>query len=40
MANEAVKLSLQLVNNEEAERTEHKLFMPILVRRASVGNIK
>lgn len=40
MANEAVKLSLQLVNNEETERTEHKLFMPILVRRSSVGSIK
>lgn len=40
MANEAVRLSLQLVNNEEVEPTEHKLFMPMLVRRSSVGSIK
>lgn len=38
MAKEAVKLSLQLANNEEAERNEHKLFVPTLVRRSSVGS--
>lgn len=38
MANEAVKLSLQLVAGQEMERSECKLFMPILVRRASVGS--
>ncbi|HAS6344492.1 TPA: LacI family DNA-binding transcriptional regulator [Vibrio vulnificus] len=37
MANEAVKLSLQLANGEVPERKEHKLFLPMLIRRASVG---
>ncbi len=37
MANEAVKLSLQLVNNEDVDRSDSKLFMPTLVRRSSVG---
>lgn len=40
MAKEAVKLALQLANNEESGQNEHKLFVPILVRRASVGSIK
>ncbi|CAK1695500.1 substrate-binding domain-containing protein [Vibrio crassostreae] len=39
MANQAVKLSLQLASDEPKEQSEHKLFMPILVRRASVRNI-
>ncbi len=39
MANEAVKLSLQLANNEKIDRPENKLFMPTLVRRSSVGRI-
>ncbi|MFA0193342.1 substrate-binding domain-containing protein [Vibrio artabrorum] len=39
MANQAVKLSLQLAGDEPKEHAEHKLFMPILVRRASVRNI-
>ena len=40
MANEAVNLSLKLANNaEEKELNEHKLFIPILVRRTSVGCI-
>lgn len=40
MANEAVNLSLKLANNaEEKEPNEHKLFIPILVRRTSVGCI-
>lgn len=39
MANQAVKLSLQLASDEPKELSEHKLFMPILVRRASVRNI-
>ncbi|MEZ9300038.1 substrate-binding domain-containing protein [Vibrio splendidus] len=39
MANQAVKLSLQLASDESKEHPEHKLFMPILVRRASVRNI-
>ncbi|CAK1721691.1 DNA-binding transcriptional dual regulator GalR [Vibrio crassostreae] len=39
MANQAVKLSLQLASDEPNEQSEHKLFMPILVRRASVRNI-
>ncbi|MFA0438759.1 DNA-binding transcriptional regulator GalS [Vibrio sp. 10N.286.49.C2] len=37
MANEAVKLSLQLANNEETDQKALKLFMPILVKRSSVG---
>ncbi|KJF81611.1 LacI family DNA-binding transcriptional regulator [Photobacterium angustum] len=37
MANEALKLSLQLVNNENTEYSGKKLFMPVLVKRASVG---
>jgi len=40
MAKEAVKLSLQLANNEKIQRTANKLFVPTLVRRASVINIK
>ncbi|MGF1688056.1 substrate-binding domain-containing protein [Photobacterium japonica] len=36
MASEAVKLSLMLANNVPVERGEQKLFMPTLVRRASV----
>ncbi|GAL02129.1 galactose operon repressor [Photobacterium aphoticum] len=36
MASEAVKLSLLLANNVPVERGEQKLFMPTLVRRASV----
>lgn len=40
MAKEAVKLALQLANNEKTGRNEHKLFVPTLVRRASVGSIK
>ena len=39
MANQAVKLSLQLASDEPKEQSEHKLFMPILVRRASIRNI-
>ncbi|WP_215404920.1 substrate-binding domain-containing protein [Vibrio gigantis] len=39
MANQAVKLSLQLASDEPKKQSEHKLFMPILVRRASVRNI-
>lgn len=39
MANQAVKLSLQLASDEPKEPPEHKLFMPILVRRTSVRNI-
>ncbi len=39
MANQAVKLSLQLASDDPKEQSEHKLFMPILVRRASVRNI-
>ncbi|MFA0054867.1 MULTISPECIES: substrate-binding domain-containing protein [Vibrio] len=39
MANQAVKLSLQLASDEPKEQSEHKLFMPILVRRASVRSI-
>ncbi|WP_213864879.1 substrate-binding domain-containing protein [Vibrio crassostreae] len=39
MANQAVKLSLQLASDGPKEQSEHKLFMPILVRRASVRNI-
>lgn len=40
MANEAVKLALQLANNKGVSEAEHKLFMPIIVRRASVGQPK
>ena len=40
MAKEAVKLSLQLANNEKTDRNAHKLFVPTLVRRASVGSCK
>ncbi|MGB5444885.1 MAG: substrate-binding domain-containing protein [Psychromonas sp.] len=40
MANEAVKMALQLANNQEASQNEQRLFMPTLVRRASVANIK
>lgn len=40
MAKEAVKLALLLANNEKTGRNEHKLFVPTLVRRASVGSIK
>ncbi len=36
MANEAVKLSLQLINNTESVRKESKLFIPLLVKRSSV----
>ncbi|ELU8564338.1 substrate-binding domain-containing protein [Vibrio parahaemolyticus] len=39
MANEAVKLSLQLVNSKETAHTERKLFIPILVKRSSVCNV-
>ncbi|MDE1222094.1 substrate-binding domain-containing protein [Vibrio aestuarianus] len=39
MANQAVKLSLELASNEQTEHHDHKLFMPILVRRSSVGSI-
>ncbi len=39
MANEAVRLSLQLTAKKVTEGSKHKLFMPILVRRASVSNI-
>ena len=39
MAKEAVKLSLQLANNEKTDRSEHKLFVPTLVRRTSVKSI-
>ena len=37
MADEAVKLSLQLANKEKTQLKEHKLFMPILVKRSSVS---
>lgn len=37
MADEAVKLSLQLANKEQTQLKEHKLFMPILVKRSSVS---
>ena len=40
MAKEAVKLALQLANNEKTDRNAHKLFVPTLVRRASVASIK
>jgi len=40
MANEAVKLALQLASNKGISEAEHKLFMPIIVRRASVGQPK
>lgn len=39
MANQAVKLSLELASNEQTEHHDHKLFMPILVRRSSVSSI-
>ena len=39
MAKEALKLALQLANHEKTERDGHKLFVPTLVRRASVGTI-
>ena len=41
MANQAVNLSLKLASRdaEEEEQKEHKLFIPILVRRSSVGCI-
>lgn len=39
MANEAVKLSLLLANDKDVTPPKHKLFMPILVRRASVRQI-
>lgn len=39
MANEAVKLSMQLTNKQTIERSEYRLFIPVLVKRASVGNI-
>ncbi|MGR5119135.1 substrate-binding domain-containing protein [Vibrio astriarenae] len=40
MANEAVKLSLKLASDTGYVPDEHKLFMPILVRRASVARPK
>lgn len=40
MANEAVKLALQLANNEKSSLREHKLFLPTLVKRSSVGRVK
>ncbi|EGQ8551033.1 substrate-binding domain-containing protein [Vibrio parahaemolyticus] len=40
MANEAVKLSLKLINKESIESTEFKLFIPILVKRSSVSCIE
>ncbi|WP_394239925.1 substrate-binding domain-containing protein [Vibrio astriarenae] len=40
MANEAVKLSIKLANEADHKPDEHKLFMPILVRRASVARPK
>lgn len=40
MANEAVKLALQLANNEKSPRREHKLFIPTLVKRSSVSRAK
>lgn len=39
MANQAVNLSLKLASCDIEEQTEHKLFIPILVRRSSVGCI-
>lgn len=39
MANQAVNLSLKLASRDTEEQTEHKLFIPILVRRSSVGCI-
>ena len=40
MANQAVNLSLKLASRDaEEEQKEHKLFIPILVRRSSVGCI-
>ncbi|CAH8237589.1 substrate-binding domain-containing protein [Vibrio aestuarianus] len=39
MAKQAVKLSLELASNEQTEHHDHKLFMPILVRRSSVSSI-
>ncbi|WP_428773339.1 substrate-binding domain-containing protein [Vibrio sp.] len=38
MANEAVKLSLQLANEPDSEGKDHNLFMPVLVQRASVSH--
>ncbi len=38
MAAEAVKLSIKLANNQQAGRSSHKLFMPTLVQRCSVGS--
>ncbi len=40
MADEAVKLALQLAINKDIECKERKLFMPTLIRRASVRSIK
>ncbi|MFB9136637.1 substrate-binding domain-containing protein [Vibrio olivae] len=40
MANEAVKLSLQLVHDENAAQNERKLFMPILIKRSSVSCLR
>ncbi|MPW31812.1 LacI family DNA-binding transcriptional regulator [Agarivorans sp. B2Z047] len=39
MANQAVKLSLRLVSAQQKENSQHKQFMPILVRRSSVRNM-
>jgi LacI family transcriptional regulator len=39
MANQAVNLSLKLASRDAEEQTDHKLFIPILVRRSSVGCI-
>ena len=39
MANQAVNLSLKLASRDTEEQKEHKLFIPILVRRSSVGCI-
>ncbi|MFT5805781.1 MAG: LacI family transcriptional regulator [Moritella dasanensis] len=37
MANQAVNLSLKLASSDGEEQAEHKLFIPILVRRSSVA---
>lgn len=39
MANEAVKLSLSLVDKAVTKETERKLFIPMLVKRSSVSKI-
>ena len=37
MAYEAVKLSLKLINSHKTEKSDQRLFIPVLVRRSSVS---